>query len=107
MVLLKTNLNHKMAYSPWPVVVESQILRQILINGTSFLSISYLSNSEYWPLNGERPKQQQLQGVYRIVVTEPYLNQNRGQTRHGRGPVHESSVSCIRQILADKPISPF
>ena len=38
---------------------------------------------------GER---QQLQGVYQILDTEPYIYQNRGQTRHARGPVHESSV---------------
>ena len=36
------------------------------------------------------------QGVYQIVDTEPYLNQNRGQKRHARGPVHDSSVSYIR-----------
>ena len=39
----------------------------------------------------ERNGQQQLQGVFKIVVTEPYLNQNRGQTRHAR----DSSVSLI------------
>ena len=43
---------------------------------------------------GDRTKQQQLQGVYQILDTEPYLYENRGQTRHARGPVHDSSVSC-------------
>ena len=38
-------------------------------------------------------EQQQLQGMYQILDTEPYLNHNRGQTRHARGPVHDSSVS--------------
>ena len=44
---------------------------------------------------GERTELQQLQEVYQILDTEPYLNQKRGQTRHSRGPVHESSVSCV------------
>ena len=67
-----------------------------MIYVTSFFSIPYLSNSEYWPLKlkkkhlnswssqtcfiGDRTEQQQLQRDYQIVATEPYLNQNRGQT---------------------------
>ena len=45
--------------------------------------------------NGDGTEQQQLQGVYQILVTEPYLNQNRGQTRHARGPFYDSSVSFM------------
>ena len=47
-------------------------------------------------------EQQQLQEVYQILETEPYLNQNRGQTRHARGPVHNLSVSymsCIQMVV--------
>ena len=44
---------------------------------------------------GERTVQQQIQGEYQILDTEPFLNQNSGQTRHARGPVYESSVSYI------------
>ena len=39
---------------------------------------------------------------YQILDTEPYLYQNRGQTRHARGPVHESSVSCIHFLGSKK-----
>ena len=49
---------------------------------------------------GERTEQQQLQGVHQILDTEPYLYQNRGQTRHSRGPVQDSSVLYIGKARA-------
>ena len=46
-------------------------------------------NLAYYLIIGERMEQQ-------ILDTEPYLNQNRGKTRHTRGPVYDSSISFMK-----------
>ena len=37
-------------------------------------------------------------GVYQILDTEPYLNQNRGQIRHARGPRFICFINIVSNI---------